>query len=75
MQSASSGAGVCGWGLRIFVLPAVGDFGSVVVSLLLILSYLAVYFLVLDTPWVDATPLEGEYSPQVDDDDESDESR
>ena len=27
--AGTGGAGVCGWGLRIFVLPAVGDVGSV----------------------------------------------
>jgi len=69
--AGTGGAGVCGWGLRIFVLPALGDVGSVGLGTILVLSYLAAYFLVLDTPWVDATPLEGEYSPQVDDDDES----
>ena len=56
-------AGVSGYCLRIFVLPSLGMWGQLGVGSLLVLAYWASYFVVLDTPWVDAE----------DDDDDEDE--
>ncbi len=47
-------AGVCGYGIKMYVLPLCGSAGQLALGVVLILAYWMTYFLLLDTPWVDA---------------------
>ena len=56
-------SGLCGYSLKIFVLPALSGGWQILLGLVLVLIYVLVYFLILDTPWIN--PLVGIDSPNA----------